>query len=458
MRRLQALPICWCLMLGLSQPSAAESLKETYQQALKNDHTFKAAQAQYDAGKQNKYVARAGLLPQVEGTASYTDSQAESTQGQPTSELDPQRQFVGSIDLTRETYGLSLNQAIVNISAWHNYKRGVSLSDAAEAQFRTAELSLIVRATEAYLGVLQAADNLETSRAEENALSHQLQQTTQRFEVGLTAITEVHENQAAFDSATANRLIAEGQLAIAFEALEVITGASYASLSPLKKSIPVVNPDPLSREEWVQFALENNYNLKAASFNAKAAKQLAKARRADHLPTLGGQVSFSNTKQNFADPQADDIEDESTSITLSLNVPLYSGGGTSASRRQAAYSAIQAREEFNQNQRDVIQNTRAEHLRVVTGVATVKARSQAITSSQSALDATQAGYEVGTRDLVDVLNAQRNLYASQRDYFDALYDYVLSTLRLKQVAGTLTPLAVDQLDEWLDKNTSVKRQ
>ena len=447
MRKLQALPICWCLVFGLPNTSVAETLKETYQQALNNDHTFKAAQAQHGAGKQNKAIGRAGLLPQLSGSGSWRETKTDT----------------GTVDLgspalptTDTSYGLELRQTLLNVGAWHTYKRGVALSEAAEAELRSAELSLIVRTVEAYLGVLRAADTLETSRAEENALSHQLEQTKQRFEVGLTAITEVHEVQASFDAATANRLIAEGQLGINFEALEVITGASHSSLSPMKKDFPVVNPSPLDREEWVQFALENNYTLKASSLNATAAKQEAKARRADHFPTLDASISSTHAERSIADgdPSSADVEQ----ISLSLNVPIFAGGRTIASRRQAAYSAIQSREQFNQNRRDVIQSTRAQHLQVVTGVATVKARKQAITSSQSALDATQAGYEVGTRDLVDVLNAQRTLYASQRDYFNALYDYVLSTLRLKEAAGTLTPEAIDQLEQWIDKNSLINRQ
>ncbi len=434
-----------CALILLSQTTRAETLQDIYRQAVENDHRFKAAQAQRDAGVENKNLSRAALLPQIAGDASWQKSDVENDV---VSAQNPAK-----YDGTQTVYGVGLNQSIINLSNWHRYSQGRALADTAEAEFLIAQEDLILRTSRAYFDALQAVDNLATAKAEEDALGHQLEQTKQRFAVGLTAITEVHEAQAAYDSATANRLVAAGNLGIAFEALEVLTGQSYRSLSPLLDDFPVAPPEPSNREEWVKMALDNNASLKASWFAARSAEANAKAAKADHFPTLGGSIRYGNTGRDLDDDTV--LDQTATTVQLDLSVPLYAGGGISASRRQAANQYVQARELYLQTQRDTVQNTRSRHLDVLTTAATVKARKQAITSSRSALEATQAGYDVGTRDLVDVLNAQRNLYSAQRDYFNALYSYVIATLQLKQAAGVLVAADVSELDQWLDKSRAV---
>lgn len=437
-----------CAATLVSQSSSAETLKEIYEQALQNDHQFKAAQADYAAGLENKNIARAALLPQITASAGWSETDSHNNLPVPVgADADS--------TLRQQSYGVGLQQSLVNIPAWYNYNRGKTLSNQAEAQFVNAEQTIILRTTNAYFDALKAVDSLATAKAEEEALAHQLEQTKQRFEVGLTAITEVHEAQAAFDSATANRLVAEGNLGIAFEALEVITGESYQSLKPLKTEFPVQPPAPLERAPWEKLALENNAQLKIASFQSEAAALAAKAAKGAHLPTLNGSISYGNQRTDLYENPTSDSDADALTVGLSLTVPLFAGGGTSASRRQAANVALSAKEALFKVQRDVVQATRSAHLGVLTSAATVKARQQAITSSRSALEATQAGYDVGTRDLVDVLNAQRNLYTAQRNYYDALYSYVIATLQLKQAAGVLASADINELDTWLDQARSV---
>ncbi len=440
----------------------ASTLEEIYQQALENDHTFKAAQANYAAGQETKKQGRAGLLPKINAQGNWTDSTSEEDGISDNVNISPpilNQPFTSETNNTRSGYGVTLVQPLFDMTAWHSFKQSAAVTDIAEAEFHIAEQNLILRSAQAYFDVLQAVDSLETSRAEENAFSHQLEQTRQRFEVGLTAITEVHEAQAVFDSATAERLIAEGRLGIAFEALEVITGRPQNKLSPLKRDLPVAPPVPAERNAWVDMAMQHNYTLQVASLSSDAAKSFSKAQRAGHYPTLSGSISYSDYNNDGDNTGANyDIGSQDQAIGLTLTLPIYNGGGVSASRRKAAQEYIAARELFNQTQRDIVQSTRSVHLTVVTSVTTVKARAQAITSNQSALEATQAGYDVGTRDLVDVLNAQRNLYRAQRDYFDALYAYVLSTLRLKEVAGTLSAEHVTELNNWLDLSRKVNRE
>lgn len=442
-----------CALALFTQPLHAETLKDIYLQALENDHTFKAAQADRDAGLENRALGRAALLPQISGSGSLSESEIDS-------EVGNNQRPAGEYGVTSTAYGASLQQSIIDLSNWHNYARGKALANVAEAQFAAAEQNLILRTANAYFDTLEAVDTLATAKAEQDALSHQLEQTKQRFAVGLTAITEVHEAQAAYDSATANRLVAEGALGIAFEALEVLTGQSYQSLAPLLNDFPVQPPQPAAREEWVEMALKNNAALKASSFAAESAEANAKAFRSRHLPTLSGAVTYGHSELELNDlpgeiPDFTQQDEDATTVRLDLSIPLFAGGSISASRRQSYNQYLSAREQYLQTQRDTVQEARSSHLNVLTSAATVKARAQAITSSRSALEATQAGYDVGTRDLVDVLNAQRNLYSAQRDYYDALYTYVVATLRLKQAAGVLAGNDINELDQWLDKSRSV---
>lgn len=443
--------IIGALSAAISQHAMAEDLVEVYQKALDNDHTFRAAEAAYNAGRENKAIGRSNLLPSINASASWSDTSSESLGNHVGA--DP---FPSTTDTVASGYSISLEQPLFDMAAWARFKSGAANADLAGAQYESDKQNLIIRAAQAYFDTLLAVDTLTTALAEENALSHQLEQTKQRFEVGLTAITEVHEAQAVYDSAVADRLLAEGQVSISFEALEVITGESYEFVSPLKADFPVSLPVPASREEWVQRALGNNYQLKVASARAEAARQNSKAALAGHLPRLTGSLGYSDrnrdseTSYQSAITDMSDFDTEEESISLTLTVPIFNGGGTSASRRQSKQLAIQARENYLQTQRDIVQQVRSLHLSVETSVATVKARRQAITSSESALEATQAGYEVGTRDLVDVLNAQRNLFRAKRNYYDALYRYIINSLQLKSAAGVLQEDGLQELNVWLD--------
>lgn len=424
-------------------PAHSETLLEIYKQAELNDHQFRAAAARADAGREAANLSRSALLPQIVGQAYYEDSNGTRLIDTNPPEFD--------IDAETTAYSLGLEQSLIDLSAWKTHKRGKAAAMAADYTFASDVQDLVVRTAEAYFDALNAVDNLNTAKAEEDALAHQLEQTKQRFEVGLTAITEVHEAQAAFDSSTANRLVADGQLGIAFEALEVLTGQSYDALSPLRDSFPVVPPTPVDRVAWENYALENNPDLKTAYQLMEVAKAESESKKYEHLPKLTASAGYYH--QDIDGYQAGELE--GNSIQVNLNVPIYVGGAISASRRQAYAYYVEANETYLQAKRDIIQAVRSSHLAVLTSAATVKARMQAITSNRSALEATQAGYDVGTRDLVDVLNAQRNLYSAQRDYYSALYTYVLSTLRLRQSAGILTGEQILELDQWLDKANPV---
>lgn len=434
----------------------ASSLLDIYDLALQNDSQLKANRAAYEAGLENRYLGRAALLPTINASANYTDTKTD-IDGNANPNI-PNTRGAGTVNRTQTGWGVSLEQPLFNMAAWYNYQQGIKLSEQAEAQFGADQQNLIVRVAEAYFNVLRAVDTLEATIAEENALGHQLEQAKQRYEVGLTAITEMHEAQAAYDSALAARHEARGNLSIVFEALEVLTGQSHEQVAPLAKEFPVVDPFPADRHEWVKFSLQNNYALKAAKLRAEASYETARASRAAHLPTVGASLAYNDTKEDG--DQYDipiDSQSDGTSVSVRLNVPLFNGGGTSSRSRQAFAQATQAQEEYNSTERNVIQSSRALHLSVATGVAQVQARQQAIVSSQSALEATQSGYEVGTRNLVEVLLAQRQLYQARRNYATALYDYVINSIRLREVAGMLTPADVQEIDKWLNDQAPVNR-
>ncbi|HEY7773284.1 MAG TPA: TolC family outer membrane protein [Marinagarivorans sp.] len=443
--------------LGLLTPSSAysDSLAEIYRLAVQNDAEYRVAQANYEADRLAKNVNRAGLLPQISASASYTENDISGT----TTRLETTDPLAyGTLDFDRKTdttnLSAQLDQPLFNAAAWYQYKSGKGLTELSEVTFRSEEQALILRTAEAYFDSLKAIDDLETAIAEEDALSHSLEQTKQRFEVGLTAITEVHEAQAQYDSAKANRLISEGALVIAFEALEVLTGSPHKQVAPLKSTFPVTPPEPADRESWVEMAKEANLDLLSAQKRFEIAETNYKVARSGHLPTLSARLGYSDT-DNDGDLPSDVGDSAGTSATVTLSLPIFTGGRTSAVRQQAANQQVAAKETINLIERSVTQQTRSLHQRVNTGVATVHARQQAIVSNESALEATKAGYDVGTRNLVDVLNAQRRVYDAKRNFLSTLYDYVLSGLRLKQAAGTLSAQDLVQLDQWLNKERLV---
>jgi outer membrane protein len=433
--------------------ASANSLQEIYELALKNDAQLKADKASYEADQELGNIARAGLLPQINATyTAYDKTDTDTTRRLPLP--------AGKFNTNSKTTGwnVTLTQPLFDLSAWYVYKQGQKLSDQAEARFGADQQDLIVRVATAYFNVLRSVDELGSTIAEQNAFAHQLDQVKQRFDVGLTAITDVHEAQAAYDSAVAATLEARGSLSISYEALEVLTGKAEDQIAPLSDKFPVVNPTPADRAEWVNFALKNNYDLKATRLGADAAQKKANSARAQHLPTVDARLGYQKLD---GDGESEigpfDQLKEGNTVSIGVNIPIFSGLRTSSTARQAVAQGLQAEEQFNSAQRNTIQNTRALHLSVETDVARVAARKQATVSNQSALEATQAGYEVGTRNLVEVLQAQSKLYQARRDYSNALYDYVINTIKLREVAGLLTPADIQEVDKWLQNGAPVSR-
>ena len=287
-----------------------------------------------------------------------------------------------NVDTDTKGYRLSLAQPLFDLSAWFDFKAGDRTGEQAKATFAGQQQDLIVRVADAYFAVLGAQDDLASAQAQETAFQRQLEQTQQRFEVGLIAITDVHEARAGYDLAVVTRLTAENNLGVALEGVEVLTGQTHSGLWRLKEDYPIQAPTPADRSEWVDFALENNYELEAARLRAESARYNAKARRAAHLPTVTANINVSDMETDgdrTQNPPAvfnlpPDQDTENNTIQLRLDVPIYTGGAVSAQRRQAHYQANQAKEGLISQQRNTIMNTRSLHLTVNTDVARVAAQ------------------------------------------------------------------------------------
>lgn len=457
----------------------AENLNDIYRAAVINDPVMRAAEAKLRSDEENYKQARSLLLPQIaiQGRAAKNDTTTETDipAGQnntingntPLTQLtvsDISTIFSASLRDSQSTskttdigWQATFLQPLFNMSSWYTFKSSKKAKDAANLEFIGNQHSLIKRSVESYLNVLRAKDQLASSRAEETALKQNLEQTQQRFDVGLVAITEVHESQAAYDLAKVNRLLDQGRLSVAYESLTILTGKSHTNIDAISEKLPIQTIEPADIDSWVQTAKQNNTELQQSESTAEAAKLQAKSSASQHLPTVALTATISENENTGEQVGRDDVVTniERQEIALVVEMPIYTGGRTSAARRQAYANYDQAREQLLGVERSIVQQTRANYIAVLTRTQQVIAQKKAITSAQSALDAVQAGYDVGTRNIVDVLDAQRKLFNAQRDYANARYDYILSYFELKEVAGTLTPADITWLNQWMTAKSVV---
>jgi outer membrane protein len=438
----------------------ADSLRDVYELALQNDAQLKAEEAQYRADLETENLGLSQLLPQVNANYDYGNSDSER-KGESITLGDGGLERIDTFtntDVDNDGFRVSLNQALFDLPAWFSFQSGKQFTKQAEASFAASQQNLIVRTVEAYLAVLRAQDNLSASRAQERAFERQLEQTQQRFEVGLIAITDVYEAQAAHDLARVNRITDENNVSVALEQLSILTGQRHGDLNVLAEDFKINPPEPLDRAKWVEFALANNFQLKAATYAEEAARQSAKANQMEHMPKVRASYDYSdfstrgdiNQRPESEFTVSPDNDTELNQWLIRLEMPLYTGGAISANRRRAAQEFIAAREQRINLTRNTVTQARSLHMTVINDVSRVAARKQSIVSSRSALDATLAGYEVGTRNIVDVLNAQNTLFAAERDYANSRYDYVLNLLRLKEQSGLLSPEDIYRLDAYLE--------
>jgi outer membrane protein len=426
------------LGFALLQPVAAEDLLEIYRLAQKSDPTYRAAQQEFFAVEESKNQSFALFLPVLGFSANYSDINREfKTSG-------------ASTDYTSQSYSLTLNQAIFHNDYFVQYRQADFQVAQAAANFNSSALDLIVRVSTAYFEVLGAIDNLTFSEAELKAIGEQLHQTKQRFKVGLTAITDVHEAQSRYDQSNAQTIAAKNLLAVNRENLREVTGQYPQSLSELARDTPLVKPDPDDIEQWAKIAADQSLILIAADKAMQIAREEVNRRRSGHYPTLDLIASAGYTKDDGPlSTLTNTQETNDTRIGLVFNLPIYQGGLVLSQTDEAAYRYQQSQELYEQQRRATDRQTRSSYLNVISNISSVVAFKQALLSTRTALEATQAGYEVGTRTAVDLLNSRREVFRAERDYARSRYTYIVETLRLKQAAGTLTEDSVVAINQWL---------
>lgn len=428
------------LLLAAASAQAEDDLLAVYRQALKNDPIIAQSRAELSATETLRAQARAVLLPQVGGAASY-ERTSQDFDGPGSANDDSETYPTSSI-------GLQLTQPLFRYAGLPLRRQANAQIASAEAQLAAAEQELVVRTADTYFGVLAAQDGLAVARANLAAIRRQLEQAEQRFEVGLIAVTDVEEARARLDLAQAQVIAAEAALASELGALEELTGqpAEGWELARLRDQIPLERPEPTDPTPWKQKAEEQNWSLQAARYLAEVAMHQVAVQRADHYPTVDLQAEYGRVNQGGGRLEGNT---DSTAIGLSVNVPIYQGGLVGAQVKEAQYRYTAAREQLEQNRRAVLRLAGDAYRGVLSSIQQVQALAQALVSTQAALEATQAGFEVGTRTVVDVLNAEQLKFSAERDYQQARYDYLLNTLRLKQAAGTLAPEDLATINGWL---------
>ena len=441
--------------------SYADDLYEILQLALDNDPSLRQAEASYRANRESVIQSRASLLPSFGIGGSTTRLTSGPTDSVYVNVTDPVTGATTRVrrlndhdfspGINNHGWGMNLNQSLLNLAAWYSFQSAQASDKAAAVNLAAQEQDLIMRVASAYFDVLRALDTLETNEQEEEAALRSLDQTQQREEVGLVTITDVYDSQAAYDLARNTTILQRDILQSRYEALEAITGQLHPNVNLLREDFPIVSAEG-ELNEWETQADSNSLAIAFAEFNLEASRQNLKARKSEHLPTVALAGNFGHSVTAPIVSQGIQIgggASDRTSLAVSLSIPLYSGGATSSRRRAAEYNTIAAKESLELTKRQLTQNVRNAYRRVNTDVLVIAQRQQSITSAQSALDATELGAEVGSRNIVEVLRARENLFRALRQYADARYNYVIDSLILKQVTGILTPQDIIELNNWL---------
>src|SRR5690554_1934030 len=424
MKKLLSITIALLTAGGVS----AADLTTIYQEAVANDTEIAAARATRTADGYNLTIARGALLPQASVSYDITkydnEIEAGGTQGTMTFDYDA------------KTLQVQASQTLFNLNSWYTYKAATTGDNAAELELHLAEQQLLLRTSQAYFNVLRAQDNLAAAKAEEKAVKRSLEQTKQRFDVGLIAVTDVHEAQAAYDLTYAYMLGLEAALDISYESLEQLTGQRYDRLAALQDDVAMEQPEK-DVSQWVESGLEKYVGVLLAEAGKDAVLMKRNAARASHLPTATLVASYSKAEQAPFGTSSDPMDSEAKVIGVQFSMPLLAGGSLYGRSKQAAQEFAAVELDAEKQRRDVKRSVRSLYRQAQTDSLNVKARKQSIVSAESALEATETGYRVGTRNIVEVLNSQKVLYGAQRDYANARYDYIINMLNLKFYAGTL---------------------
>lgn len=417
-------------------------LVSIYSLAERNDPTYQQEISIHRVVIESKPQALSKLLPSINLSGNTKRNAQDITTSGASFGSD------GEIDFNSHGYSLNITQPLFRRDSFIALEQADSRIRESGVKLAKAQQDLIINVSENYFNVLTSLDNLEFAMIEVKSLSRQLEQANQRFEVGLSAITDVQEAQAGYDLAIAQEIQAINTVDNAKEKIRELTGEYIDEFDNLSEKIILVKPSPEEIESWTQLAIEQNLDVSAANFALETARKEIKKQSAGHLPTVDIVAShgYDSTGGRFGSTRMDRSE-----IGLELNIPIYSGGLVSSKTREAYENYNQSMHYLEKARRTAQRNTREAYLGVISGISQVNALKQAVVSSETALLATEAGFEVGTRTAVDIVASQRTTSKARRDYSDAKYNYILNTLKLKQAAGTLSPDDLNVINTWLIK-------
>ncbi len=451
-------PIRWSVVLAaLAAAGSAQAtdLVEIYQRALQNDPVVREADANRLAAREARPQALSALLPQINLFGDLTKNTTDGTTAFITNTGAVAR-IDSKLDSDATSYSAQLDQSLFRWEDWATFKQSGKRVAQAEADYLAAQQDLVTRVAQRYFGVLAAQNDLQAQQSALEAISRQLEQANKRFEVGLIAITDVQEAKAAYDASLAAVIAAKRALANSEEQLREVTGdaVTASSLNGPSDTLPLQNPEPGNAERWIAFAMDQNPRLVSSRLQAEIARDDISIARGGHLPSLSLRATHTETDTD-ADrttpigkfPVGGDASIDE--ISLRVTVPIYAGGRTSSRVRETVYLHRAAKERLERTVRETERSTRDAFLGVVSEISRVKALQQSLESSRTALQATEAGYEVGTRTTVDVLDARRALVQAETDYARSRYDYLLNLIQLKQAAGNLKADDIQQINGWL---------
>ena len=433
----------FALLLGFGAAAAAADLADIYRQARDSDAAYASARAAWAAAQEKLPQGRAGLLPAANLSyfTQYNDRDIRFR--------DP---FIPPADSRFNSNGLtlSLTQPLYRRQNWVAFEQAKTQVTQADAQYALAAQDLILRAAQAYFDVLLAQDSVAFAAAQKTAIGEQLAQAKRNFEIGTATITDQHDAQARYDLTVAQEIAAQNDLEIKRRQLAQIVGRTAPVLAPLGAALPLTLPEPNRIEQWVAQATSANLQVAIAEAGLTFATQEVERNRGGHHPTLDAYASYGDSGTGSGTQGGPGNDTTSKVIGIQLAMPLYQGGATASRIREALANEDKARQDLENTRRSAELAARQAFLGVSNGVAQVNALQAALVSSQSSLDSTRLGLEVGVRTQVDVLNAQQQLSSTRRDLAQARYNYILSLLRLKGAVGTLTEDDIVKVNAWLE--------
>jgi len=445
MQMKKLLPILIGLSLtGFSAMSQAENLLQVYQQARLSNPDLRRSAADRDAAFEKINEARSPLLPQLGLGADYSYSNGYRD--------------ANGVNSNTTSAALSLTQTIFDMSKWRQLTLQEKSAGIQDVTFQTDQQTLILNTATAYFNVLSAIDSLSYTEAQKQAIYRQLDQTTQRFNVGLVAITDVQNARSQYDNVLANEVTARNNLDNALEQLRQVTGNYYPQLASLNVDAFKTNkPDSVSN--LLKEAENRNLSLLQARLSQDLAREQIRLAETGHMPTVGltastgvSDSSYSGSNTNSA--QYNDSNVGQNKVGINFSLPLYSGGAVTSQVKQAQYNFVGASEQLESAHRNVVQTVRSSFNNINASISSINAYKQAVVSAQSSLDATEAGYAVGTRTIVDVLDATTTLFNAKQQLSSARYNYLINQLNIKSALGTLNEQDLQILNSNLGKPVS----